>query len=259
MERIAIIFFSGVGNTRAVADAIRQSLADRAETDVFSVESLRPDFSLEGYSAAVIGSPVYHSEPAQPVTNFLRKVSAGSNIPAFVFVTCGMYPENSLRKLALECERKGIVPIAHASYRCAATDGILLMPRMKRWQRNEKNLRSRIQKDTERFLRRLSESAEPDVPGYRWYAPLNYPNRLMGKAVTLTVYLHEEACTGCGKCAGSCPQSAITLKNRRPEISREKCMNCYRCVHHCPSLALSLSRKKRVKTVWRDTVSRKEN
>ncbi len=259
MDRIAIIYFSGVGNTKAVAQVIRQSLQDKAETDIFSIEHLPEKFNLIDYSAVVIGAPAYHSEPAQPMMSFIRSISNAGGIPAFVFVTCGMYPENSLRKLAVECERKGIVPVVHASYRCAATDGILLTPWMKRWYENEKNLRSRIQKDTERFLHRLSEGAKRDMPGYKWYAPLNYPNRMLGRAVTFPIYLHGQACTGCGKCAAGCPRSAVAMKDGRPEINRAKCMNCYRCVHHCPSLALSLSRRKRVEKVWHDTLRMAKN
>ena len=258
MERIAIIYFSGVGNTKAVAQVIEQSLAGRAETDIYSVEKLPEGFSMESYSALVVGAPVYHSEPAQPMVDFLRSASSCENIPAFVFVTCGMYTENSLRKLALECERKGIVPVAHAGYRCAATDGILLTPKVKRWYGSERNIQSRIQADTEQFLCRLSQGAKRDIPCPKWYAPLNYPNRMMGRAVTFPIYLHGQVCTGCGKCAADCPRKAIEMKNGRPETSREKCMNCYRCVHHCPARALSLSRKKRVEKVWRDTV-RAEN
>ncbi|MBE6760580.1 MAG: flavodoxin family protein [Ruminococcaceae bacterium] len=185
MSRVAIIYFSGVGNTQAVAMRIRQSLAEQVEADLFSVEHLPEEFPWESYSAVVIGTPTYHSEPAEPLMEFLESAAPERSIPAFLFATCGMYPENCLRKLAKICKSRGIIPVAHASYRCAATDGILLTPRVKRWYGHEKHLQDRIKADTAEFLRRLSEGAKERMPRYKWYAPLNYPNRLMGKAVTL--------------------------------------------------------------------------
>ncbi len=254
MIRIAIIFFSGAGNTKAVAERIWQNMAERADADIFSVESIPEDFSWEDYSAAVIGTPTYHSWPAEPLMRFLGSAAPEGNIPAFLFTTCGMYPENCLRTLAKECRRKGIIPVAHASYRCAATDGILLTPWMKCWHGHERNLHDRIRSDTDEFLRRLTDGAEADMPRYKWYAPLNYPNKKMGKAVTVPIYLHREICTGCGKCARNCPVSAIAMNGGSPEINKDRCINCYRCVHHCPALALSLSRRRRVKKVWRRTI-----
>lgn len=254
MSRIAIIYFSGTGNTKAVAECIYRAISGSVEAHIISVEKLPEDFCWGSYTAVIIGTPTYHSEPARPMMDFIRTADPPQNIPAFLFTTCGMYPENCLRKLALECERRGIITVAHSSYRCAATDGILLMPGMKLWHSHEKHLREKIMADTDDFLRRLSKGAARDMPRYKWYAPLNYPNRMMGKAVKLPIHLHKESCVGCGKCAGNCPQLAIVMKDGCPQINKDSCINCYRCIHHCPALALSLSKRRRVTAVWQDTI-----
>ena len=249
MKPILILYFSGAGNTRSAALQIK-SYAGKIPAEIHSVESLPDDFSVDDYSAVIIGTPTYHSEPAKPLMNFLEKINAQRNIPAFIFATCGLYPENCLRILAKECLKHKIIPIHSASYRCSATDGILLTPYMDCWFRNEKNLQIKIKKDLSTFISKLRAHSKVDIPKPKWYAPLNYPNKLLGKAVTFPIYLHEERCINCGKCARNCPKGAISENGGYPAVNKAECINCYRCIHHCPVMALSLFKNKTVEKVW---------
>ncbi len=53
----------------------------------------------------------------------------------------------------------------------------------------------------------------------------------------------EKSCTGCGVCASTCPESAVTLSGSEaaPIIDHARCSGCGRCVEACPAKALSLS------------------
>lgn len=249
MKPFLIIYFSGVGNTESVAEQIKNGMAE-IPTELYSVEKLPQSFSIDNYSAVIIGTPTYHSEPAQPLMNFLEAVNPCRNIPAFVFTTCGLYSENCLRILANECLKHGIIAIHSASYRCPATDGILLTPSMKCWFKSEKNLPHRIKEDTNTFISKLKSHSKAEIPKAKWYAPLNYPNKMLGKATTFPIFLHKDKCIKCGKCQKNCPKNAIEIIDGYPTISKAECMNCYRCIHHCPALALSLSKKNTVEKVW---------
>ncbi len=46
-------------------------------------------------------------------------------------------------------------------------------------------------------------------------------------------------CTGCGTCASTCPQEAITIRNNLATINRDLCIECGRCAVVCPSGAIS--------------------
>ena len=151
MKPFLIIYFSGVGNTKAVAEQIK-GLAFKIPTEIYSVENLPDDFSFDNYSAVIIGTPTYHSEPAKPLMKFIEAVNPSRKIPAFVFTTCGLYSENCLRVLAKECLKHRIIPIHSASYRCCATDGILLTPFMDCWFQNEKDLQMKIKMVRQKFL-----------------------------------------------------------------------------------------------------------
>jgi MinD superfamily P-loop ATPase len=51
-----------------------------------------------------------------------------------------------------------------------------------------------------------------------------------------------ERCTGCGKCETQCPENAVQIIDRRPEITdRYACSYCGICEEICPVHAIQLS------------------
>lgn len=250
MKPFLIIYFSGVGNTRSVAESIMADISG-IPTEIYSVENLPMDFSIEKYSAVIIGTPTYHSEPAKPLMDFIGTVESSRKIPAFIFTTCGLYSENCLRILAKKCLERKMIPVHSASYRCCATDGMLLTPYMECWFKNERDLQEKIKSDVSTFICKLKSRSKAEIPVPKWYTVLNYPNKMLGKAVTFPIYLHEDRCIRCGKCIVKCPKKAISKSVDYPVVNRAECINCYRCIHHCPELALSLFKDKHVEKVWK--------
>jgi uncharacterized Fe-S center protein len=50
-----------------------------------------------------------------------------------------------------------------------------------------------------------------------------------------------EKCTGCGTCAGWCPDDAIIIKNDKMKIDSVKCVGCGECFSVCPEQAIKIS------------------
>jgi Fe-S-cluster-containing hydrogenase component 2 len=56
----------------------------------------------------------------------------------------------------------------------------------------------------------------------------------------MSVTIDITKCTGCGTCAGICPQRAIRVLNNLAMVDRGLCVECGRCVSVCPSGAIVL-------------------
>jgi len=83
------------------------------------------------------------------------------------------------------------------------------------------------------------------IPQFHFGSLINAPNKLLGRLLTVKIWLHKNKCIKCGKCVDKCPHSVVVTDiDGYPIHDSMNCENCYRCIHHCPSLALSLNKTK---------------
>lgn len=229
-----------------VAVKIEHNLINFSDTSLISIEDIDENFDFINYDAAVIGFPTIHSSPAKPMLDFIEKLMPLKEcIPAFLFTTCGLYSANTLRIFAKKAITKNIKVILCKTYRCSATDGILLAPSMHIWSKPEKNLDEKLYDDSLAFINLISIGCEISLPPFKFYSILNYPNKILGQWYSPTIYTHKEKCICCNKCVMACPTHCINKEiDGYPIVDKKKCISCYRCIHHCPKKALSLSKKR---------------
>ena len=66
---------------------------------------------------------------------------------------------------------------------------------------------------------------------------------LMLRGLSLTPTVARSKCVGCGICAKSCPQGAISFVSARKRVAvidPKKCIRCYCCHELCPESAIDL-------------------
>lgn len=82
--------------------------------------------------------------------------------------------------------------------------------------------------------------------GARFPKPLRKPIVAIAKRFFRPVpYLKPDLCIGCGRCAESCPQHIITMKNGRAHFGRQNCISCFCCQEMCPQKAIDVKRRVR--------------
>lgn len=65
---------------------------------------------------------------------------------------------------------------------------------------------------------------------------------LLKKLATPLPRVRKSLCIGCGKCAESCPQKVIDLKNGKADIRTKGCIHCFCCHEMCPLHVIDIKR-----------------
>ena len=253
--KILILYFSGVGATRKVAQHMHTRLSQNYQADIFSVESSDIP-NINHYDCLIFGTPTYHAAPAKVIIDYIRAIPPlKKKTPAFVFNTRGLCSLNTNRTLAKELLCKNIITIIDKAYRSPASDGSIIAPFIKRFWMFENNIGKKINKDCATFLALLKQSHLMGyIPQFQLGSILNAPNKAAGQFFTLRIHLHKDICSKCCRCIKHCPHLAFSAGiNGYPVFNSKKCENCYRCVHHCPKLALSISKGKKLKRTLNTT------
>jgi len=253
VQKILILFFSGAGATKRVAELMLQRLSQNYSVEMFSVESsdIPP---IENYDALIIGTPTYHATPARAIMKYFDALPClNKKIPTFIFNTRGAASLNTNRILSIKLNTKNIVTIMDRQYRSPGSDGALIAPFIKRFFEFEKNLEDKIARDCICFADLLSKvEFQEYIPKFNLWCIINAPNKLAGHVFTLRIRLHKNKCVKCCRCIDKCPHLAFsTDKDGYPSYSPKNCENCYRCIHHCPHTALSLCKRKTPKKLLR--------
>ena len=246
MTKILIVYFSGVGATKKVAEIIHSQVSKRCKTDIFSIEDNNSPGVCD-YNALIIGTPVHHAAPAKAVMNYVDTIKQPKDeMPVFIYNTRGLCSLNTNRILAKKLREKNMVTVMDKEYKSLASDGVLIFPFIKWLFQFENNLEMKICKDCT-FFRGLAEQEKMQsyIPSFRLGSIINAPNKFLGQSVTRKIYLHKDRCTKCKKCIKQCPYNAFSISQENyPVFDSRMCENCYRCIHHCPMQALSLNKRR---------------
>jgi len=246
MKKILILYFSGVGATKKIADLMYTSLLQNSEVDIFSIENKNIPNIVE-YDGLIVGTPVYHGAPAKTVMDYWDKKSRLSKETlTFVYNTRGLCSLNTNRILAKKLFQKNIYVIMDKAYRSPASDGSIIAPFINRFFEFEKDIEKKIDQDCLKFLEMLNyDTPQRYIPKFSFGSIVNAPNKAAGQLITLKIHLHKDKCIKCGHCVEQCHRKVFQKdKNSYPIFTSKGCENCYRCIHHCPKTALSLSKNK---------------
>ena len=253
MKKILILYFSGVGATKKIAEQMYARLSLDCSADIFSLET-RDAPHMDNYDALVIGTPVYHGAPAKTVMHYFETLPRLSKaLPVFIFSTHAFGSFNANRILSKKLYQKNMVTVIDRAYRAPASDGTIIAPFIKQFFEFEKGIKNKIDSDCLNFLELLKRAdLQNYIPRFRFGSIVNAPNKLAGQLITLRIHLHKDKCTRCGSCIKQCPHSSFFAdEDGYPFFNSGNCENCYRCIHHCPHAALSLSKHRSLRKLLR--------
>lgn len=244
MANSLILFHSGVGSTKMLAELIEEKLKLDNENNItlLSVENVPNLPELNEFEILIFGFPTYHAMPSKTILNFIDKLPYYETpLHCFAFTTCGLYSSNTLRIFAKHCRRKNLFLLHWQSYRTPATDGTLYAPNIKFLYTAEKNIKHKVNRDIDIFLSRLKEgSFNYKIPRFKLYSIFNYPNAALGRIYQPKIFINKELCVECKKCINLCYYKCLTIDETGVYHNNKNCEHCFRCIHSCPTKALSL-------------------
>lgn len=274
--KISIFYFSGTGNSFAVARDISQKINGKlvSISDVMHMNKIHVDSDYMGivfpsYIAPVVGVPLI-------IERFVKKISNITSINIFAICTCGGYEcVNAIPSLAklqtiikecggkLSAQYSIRLPMNNLDYDHIPIpinrdhDEIIRKGNIKNndiYNRitNGKGtkfgfaktlffylmmpLYALMRNPIMRDLKVKAKESEDSKLTYHELVPLT------DKSIVVDVN-----CIGCGMCASVCPVANIEIVNKRPEFLH-KCEMCFACDEWCPQNAIQhWSRDKGIK------------
>lgn len=240
-----ILYFSGTGNSRFVAEKIAQKTND----DIINLNDKikNNDYScLSADGRLVIVTPTYAWRIPRIVTEWIEKTKTPGVNGVWFVMTCGGEVGNAEKYNRLLCEKKGF------EYKGTAQ---IVMP---------ENYIAMFDAPQVDEARKIVNNALPDVDtaidcilNNRPFSKLNitFKDKMLSGIVNDVFYpvcvkskafYATDDCVSCGKCVKICPLNNVKLINGKPVWSGN-CTHCMACICYCPVEAIEYGNKSKNK------------
>lgn len=243
-----ILFFSGTGNTRMVAewlaahldetlyDVVRQSPATLATHDWTTEKRLGIVFPVYGW-----GPPPLFLEA---LTWFFESLHASEReqvgrLYCFALCTCGDDIGHTMQVLDRHLATFSVKPKAHVSVTLPETYVALPFFRLdtpKRCSEKEQVALEKLIRVSEQINSRqtFTDTFPGRMPWTKTYVLRPLFNKHLVKGRYFKV---ADSCTACGRCADTCPFGNIRMTDNHPTWG-DRCAGCLACYHSCPQNAI---------------------
>ncbi len=236
-----VLYFTGTGNSRYIAERIASRLGDElfCINDAIKLGSIN---SIKAKQRIVFVFPTYAWRIPRIVKDWILKTPFEGEKRAWFVMNCGDSIGNAEKYNKSLCREKAFAYMGTAQ---------IIMPENYIAMFNTPGLDE---------ARRIVLKAEPEIDkaakliekGHAFSANKNNPLKsfLSGPAnavfypafVKSKAFYAADSCIGCEKCAKLCPLNNITMKNGRPHWNNN-CTHCMACIGYCPKKAIEYGKK----------------
>lgn len=239
-----VLYFSGTGNSRCIAEKIAQISGDELLCVGERIKA-HDESAITSERPFVIVGPVYAGRLPRIVDEYLRRIELRGTNKVYFAVSCAATPWKTVRYAKKLCREKGLELLGFNSvvmpqgYVAAGTT-----------QSDEVN--DRILKVSEGKITAIAEKIRDGMPLDDEKSGLGIMSSVINPVmystmITAKPFYTTDACSSCGKCAQRCPLNNITLTDGRP-IWGNECTHCMACIAGCPTEAVEYGKKTHGKT-----------
>ena len=231
-----VLYFSGTGNSRFVAERIAEATNDEAvDINKYIKGNEKADFKKGGVYVFV--APSYVSAIARPMTDFIYETAFPKGIKAYYVVTCkasmGVSPEIDRRLSG----RKGFRYMGTAEVKMPQNYLVYFTTAEK--EENREIVKNAIP-EIESIAKTIKAGRKIQNKKLKF---MEYPVTIFVTDLYYEYFMKtkkfcvSEDCISCQKCVNLCPYNNIKMKAGKP-VWGDKCTHCMACINNCPKKAI---------------------
>lgn len=234
-----VIYFSGTGNSRYVAECIAKVTLDETVSVAERIKT-HDESTLVSEKPFVVVGPVYAGRFPRIMDAYLRQIKMQGSDKIYFVATCAATPWKTVRYAKRLCEEKKLNMLGFNSV--IMPQGYIAGGGTQPKESNDKILKAaqpKIDEIAEKV--RLGQHLEDEKAGLGIMSsvinPVMYSTMIKSKAFFVT-----DKCTSCGKCVQRCPLSNVSLVDGKPVWGND-CTHCMACIAGCPTEAVEYGKK----------------
>jgi flavodoxin/ferredoxin len=239
-----IIYFSQTGNTRKVAECIRDGVvAETSQCDLTNLSDVDTS-SLVNYDLVGLGCPTHYWKAPFNVCEFMEGLPELRDKQWFVFCTHGATIGNTLPSMVEPLKKKGITVIGYhhtyADYKVpfyphpGQTTGHPDSIDLEEAYAFGREIVARSQSIADGDISLIQE---PEPVSQEWVREAETTNLKSLEKAAPRLSINMDKCTRCHTCEDNCPVKGIDVEAEPPRI-QNPCIYCYHCWSVCPTLAI---------------------
>lgn len=243
IETVQIVFFSGTGGVKRIADAFKKEVIIRGikasqnnlDSSLNNKSEGWPDEGDIHADLIILLFPLHAFDAPDPVYEWIKHAYVDSKKVAVISVSGGgeAWPNTGCRNDCCKAlEQKGAI-VVYDRMMCMPSNWVFpVSDHIAMW------LISVIPQKVSRILDDLLDDKIRRTKFRKGFLR-SYITRLEKKEAKIFAQklIIDGTCTGCGICSMHCPVDNIDMKDQRPSFN-DRCVMCFRCIYACPSRAM---------------------
>lgn len=240
-----IIYFSGTGNSRYIAEMAAEKLNDEV-VDAGVYIKAKKRARLRSDRPWIFVAPTYSWQLPHIFIKFIKAAEFQGADGAYFIMTCGGDIGNAGEGIARLCEEKGFC--YKGVLEVKMPENYLAMFSVPDREESDKVIRNAaILLEEQLEIIRKGQSFPNKKTTVLDRAKSGAVNTMFYRfCVKAKPFYAKDSCISCGKCEKVCPMNNIRLEDGRP-VWGDRCTHCMACICQCPVEAIEYGKKSRGK------------
>jgi ferredoxin len=242
-KTVQIVFFSGTGGVKRIANSFHQELLRRGcevglinlDCALLNKDKSQPSEDISSADLIILLFPLHAFDAPDPIYEWIQHTRLTGKKLAVISVSGGgeAWPNTGCRnKCCRALERKGF-EVVYEHMMCMPCNWVFpVNDHAAMWM--IKVIPGKVNRILDDLFSGKTRRTKSGMGFFR--ASITQLEKRSAKRFAKGFTI-DSSCTGCGWCAGHCPVNNIEMKDQRPGF-KENCVMCFRCIYGCPARAI---------------------